>query len=78
MYDDEWNFVDHDFYLFDDQPSKTNSRQERIDILDRYFEECMNNGMPFDLLPETYDDHLSTWESIWKGTCLDLGGEGEG
>lgn len=38
----------------------------------------MNNGMPFDLLPETYDDHLIIWESIlWKGTCLDLLGDDE-
>lgn len=73
--DGGWNFIDHDFCLFDDQPGNTNSRQERIDILDGYFEECMNNGMPFDLLPETYGDHLIIWESIWKVTCLDLLGD---
>ena len=58
--------------LFNYPPKITNSREERINLLDNYFNECLAHGMPWDYYPEDYSALLFLWESIHESTCLDL------
>ena len=70
-----WSSDDHLQHLFDYEPGETFSRQERIDALDSYFETCVDHGMPFEKLPNTYDELLLHWEGLWLSTCKDLAQE---
>lgn len=58
--------------LFNYPPKITNSREERINLLDNYFNDYLANGMLWDYYPENYSQLLFLWETIHESTCLDL------
>lgn len=58
--------------LFNYPPKITESRKERIDLLDNYFNEYLAHGMSWDYYPEDYSQLLFLWESIHYDTCIDL------
>ena len=58
--------------LFNYPPKITSSRQERINLLDNYFNDLLDNGMPWKYYPEDYSQLLFFWENIHFANCLDL------